>query len=183
MWWEFRHFSVLSFLCVPQSDGIWRLASGCPPQLRVRLMTACVCVRRCRRRRVDPRQALERHSWGGITLHVPSIHSPLRRHFHFPLRVRAGCHAGQALQTPRSYEQKPLGMVFPQGGSQLEPPCFRPYDLTALYPPVPAACPRSVSQRLGVFRSGFSDPAGLRSGGLKFGLRPCGIYYQSRKRY
>ena len=153
MSWSFHLFRWFS-LCVPQSDGIWRLASGCPPQLRVRLMTVRVlCVRRCRRRRVDPRQALERHSWGGITLcslHTrwamlarrpskagcPTIHSPLRRHCHFPLRVRAGCHAGKDLQTPRSHEQKPPGWST-QGGSQLEPPCFCPYDLTALSPPVP----------------------------------------------
>ena len=163
--------------------------------LRVRpCLVSVSCVRR--RRRVDPRQALERHPWGGITLRVrwamparrpckanlPSIRSSLRRRFDFPLRVRAGFHAGQDLQKPRSSERNPLGMVFPQGGSQLEPPRFRPSDLTTLFPPVPAACPRSVSQRLGVFRSGFSDPAGLRSGGLKFGLRPCGIYYFSRSR-
>ena len=151
-------------------------------------MTACVCV--CRRRRVDPRQALERHSWGGITLHArwamparrPSKanlakHSlSLRQQFHFPLRVRVGFPAGKALRNQQSSEQNPLGMVFPKGDPSGSPR-FRPYDLTTLSPPVPAACPLPVRCYRGVVRSGFSDPAGLRSGGLKF----RGTYYLRSK--
>ena len=39
----------------------------------------------------------------------------LRQLLAFPLRVRVGVHAGQALQNPKSMHRNPLGMVFPKG--------------------------------------------------------------------
>ena len=151
-------------------------------KLRVRLMAVSVlCVRRCRGR-VDPRQALERHSWGGITLHArwamlarrPSKanlakHSlSLRQPFHFPLRVRVGFPAGRALRNQQSSEQNSLGMVFPKGDPSGSPQ-FRPYD-TTLYPPVPRTA--TPGRHLWVVvGSGLLGPtrvaspaAGLRSG-------------------
>ena len=90
--------------------------------LRVRQMTVRVlCVRR--RRRVDPQQALQRHSWGGITL--CSLHTrwamlarrpskadlakhslSLRQQIHFPLRVRVGFPAGKALRNNQQSSER-----------------------------------------------------------------------------
>ena len=64
-------------------------------------------------------------------------------------------------------ERNPLGMVFPLGGSQLEPPWFRPQDLTPLSS-CASGCPMVSTTTMAVIPSGVSDPVGLSSGGLKF---------------
>ena len=139
----------------PSLMGFGDLQAVARHMLRVRLMAVsvlCVCVRRCRGR-VDPRQALERHSWGGITLcslHTrwamparrpskadrPSIRSSLRRLF-------LPCYHGKGGER-HSRQWDPCATAW-DGVSPLASPAQMPgslHCLDHLSRPVPLGAPR-----------------------------------------